>query len=148
MLSTAYANAMTEALWYFKGIREEDVKKIPAKVMNYLKENSNKEYVCNFDYNKPVSEMHLMEETKVLITSICYSYWCEDDIEKNILREILAQNEKEYEVWQREVFNPDNVFNKEQKPVAKDQQLIVKPKENWFSRMLDKIRNLFRKGNR
>lgn len=166
MLSAAYANAMTETLWYFKGIREEDLNKIPDRVMNYLVQNSNKDYVCNFDYNKSFSELNLLEETKILITSICYTYWCEDEIEKASLREILAQNEKDFEILQREIYNPNNIFKEnkdkeketekvnenknangnENKEIVQEQNLVVEPKENWFSKFINKIKNLFKKG--
>ena len=149
MPSLAYANAMTETLWYFKGIRQEDIKKIPEKVMDYLMENSNKEYKCDFDYNLDMSELNLLDETKVLITSICYSYWCEDELEKKQLKEILAQNEKAYDTWQRELYSPDNIFkeNKQEK-VTQDVEvaMIEQPKENAFSRLLKKIKSLFSKG--
>ena len=48
MASTVYSNAMAEVLEYLKGIRQEDVNKIPVNVMNYFKTNANKDYVCKF----------------------------------------------------------------------------------------------------
>ena len=151
MVSAAYANAMAETLWYLRGIRKEDINKIPTSVINYLIIYSNKDYKCNFDYNAPMEDMHLLAETKVLITSICYSYWCDDEIEKAKLREILQKNEKEYETWQRELYDPNKIFEKNNQAKAnidsEDMALVEKPKENLFIKMINRIRKIFGKGN-
>ena len=151
MVSAAYANAMAETLWYLRGIRKEDVNKIPTSVINYLIKYSNKDYKCNFDYNASMEDMHLLDETKVLITSICYSYWCNDEIEKAKLREILQKNEKAYDIWQRELYDPNKIFeknNQSQVDKAKEEQaLAIKQKENLFTKMINRIRRLFGKGN-
>ena len=151
MISAAYANAMAETLWYLRGIRKEDVNKIPTSVINYLIKYSNKDYKCNFDYNASMEDMHLLDETKVLITSICYSYWCDDEIEKAKLREILQKNEKAYDIWQRELYDPNKIFeknNQSQVDKAKEEQaLAIKQKENLFTKMINRIRRLFGKGN-
>ena len=151
MVSAAYANAMAETLWYLRGIRKEDINKIPTSVINYLIKYSNKDYKCNFDYNAPMEDMHLLAETKVLITSICYSYWCDDEIEKAKLREILQKNEKEYETWQRELYDPNKIFEKNNQAKAnidsEDMALVEKPKENLFIKMINRIRKILRKNN-
>lgn len=80
-----YATAMTEVLYYLKGIRQEDVDKIPKKLIKYLKENALKNYECKFDYTKPLTELNLQEETKGLIAMICLNYWCETEEQKKKL---------------------------------------------------------------
>ena len=69
-----YANAMAEVLYYLKGIRDEDLAKIPKKLIDFLEENSNKNYICNFDYTKPLKELNLTDESKGIIAMICYYY--------------------------------------------------------------------------
>ena len=71
-----YAIAMAEVLHYLKGIRQEDIDKIPQKLIEYFKQNSLESYVCKFDYKKPLKELELQEETKGLIAMICFNYWC------------------------------------------------------------------------
>ena len=151
MVSAAYANAMAETLWYLRGIRKEDVNKIPTSVINYLIKYSNKDYKCNFDYNASMEDMHLLDETKVLITSICYSYWCDDEIEKAKLRKNKQKNEKAYEIWQRELYDPNKIFEKNNQSqvnnVEAEQAIAVKPKESLFTKMINRIRRMFGKGN-
>ena len=61
---------MAEVLEYLKGIRQEDIDKIPQKLITFLKENASRNYECKFDHNKPMKEQELLKETKGLITKI------------------------------------------------------------------------------
>ena len=150
MASTVYSNAMAEVLEYLKGIRQEDVNKIPVNVMNYFKTNANKDYVCKFDYNKSLNEMGLLNETRIIIASLCYSYWCEDEYQKQKIREILSQNERNFEIIQRDKYNPEDIFKQIDKTTDEKKEenvsIAIKPKENIFTKLLNKIRKLFKKG--
>ena len=57
MISVQNANAIAEVVYYLKGIRQEDIDKIPKKLLEYLNNNASKEYECNFDFNKPLNEL-------------------------------------------------------------------------------------------
>ena len=51
MVNTRYANAFKEVDYYLKGIREEDIEKIPNKLKEFIKENASESYSVDFDYN-------------------------------------------------------------------------------------------------
>lgn len=110
MVSIKNANAMAEFVYYLKGIRQEDINKIPQKLLQYLKENASKEYKCDFDYNKPLNELNLLEETRGIIGMICYNYWCVDEFQKKKYLDKLSKNEQKYQERLREKYNPDNLF--------------------------------------
>ena len=76
MIGIKEQNAMAEVVWYLKGIKQEDIEKIPEKTIKYLNENASKEYKCNFDYSKPLNELKLLDETRGIIGLLCYKYWC------------------------------------------------------------------------
>lgn len=109
MVSTKYANAMKEVLHYLKGIREEDVNKIPKKIMNFLEENASKEYICDFDYTKPLKDLNITDEAKGIITYICYSYWCETEENKTVLLKKLNENTRIFQQELKEKY-PNDVF--------------------------------------
>ena len=69
-----YKIAMAELLYYLKGIRKEDIAKIPQKLMLFFLENASKDYKCKFDYNKSLKQLELQEVTKGLIAMICLNY--------------------------------------------------------------------------
>ena len=148
MTNTKHADAMAEVLEYLKGIRQEDIDKIPKKVLDYIEENANKDYVCNFSPADQISQMDLLPESKVMIAAICYSYWCENEIEKESLRKIIDKNENLFEQEQKELYNADNLFPKEETKEEKIEEVALAKveKESILQRIIRKIKKLFKRG--
>ena len=149
LISVQYANAMSETLHYLKGIRKEDVDKIPKKFITFLEENASKEYICNFDYNKPLKELNPLDETKGIIGTICLNYWCKTQEQKQEYLKRLNENERKYQEGLREKYNSDNIFkNKEEKITPSQNEPItvetamVEYKESIFKKILNKIKNI------
>lgn len=114
--SIKYSNAMSELLHYLKGIKKEDVNKIPKKLMEYFESNASDDYKCEFDYTKPLNELEkeLQVETRGLIVMICLNYWCETEEQKRILIDKLKENERQYQTELREKYNPDYLLKKKE----------------------------------
>ena len=110
MVNTRYANAFKEVDYYLKGIREEDIEKIPNKLKEFIKVNASEDYLVDFDYNKPLSEITISKEAKGIISIICLNYWCENEEEKREYLGLLNTNEQEYQKILREKYNPENIF--------------------------------------
>lgn len=110
MVNTRYANAFKEVDYYLKGIREEDIEKIPNKLKEFIKVNASEDYLVDFDYNKPLSEITISKEAKGIISIICLNYWCENEEEKREYLGLLNTNEQEYQRILREKYNPENIF--------------------------------------
>ena len=141
-----YANAMAEVLYYLKGIRDEDLAKLPKKLINFLEENANKNYICNFDYTKPLKELKLTDESKGIIAMICYNYWCNTDEDKRRLINSLNQNEKIYQEEMKEKYNPEKIFKEQNKEnVQKSNEIIavVEYKESKLKKLINKLKNFF-----
>ena len=121
MVNGRDANAMAEVIYYLKGIRQEDINKIPKKFLQYLNEHASKEYKCNFDYNKPLKELNLLDETRGIIGMICYNYWCVDEIQKKQYIDKLNINEIKYQEILYEKYNPDSLLkNKNEKIIEEN----------------------------
>ena len=112
MLEEKYRIAMAETLHYLKGISQDDVDKIPKKLMQFLKDNASQDYKCEFDYTKPLNELNLTDEAKGLIAMICLNYWCETDEQKIKFRNHLNANEQVYQEELRKKYNVDDIFKK------------------------------------
>ena len=70
-------DALAEVKHYLKGIKQKDIDKIPRELLEYIDSNSSSDYQCNFDYNAPLKDLDLLEETRGIIGMICYDYWCD-----------------------------------------------------------------------
>lgn len=146
MVSVRTANAMAEVIYYLKGIRQEDINKIPKKLMQYLNENASKEYKCDFDYNKPLKELKLLDETRGIIGMICYNYWCVNEFQKKQYIDKLNTNEIKYQEELRQKYNPDDIFknkreinNEEQ---TEEKSLTIVQEEKWYQKIFKLIKGL------
>ena len=142
-----YAIAMSELLYFLKGFSDEEISKIPKELMNFLEENADKNYKCNFDYNANIEDLQLRDETYGLISMICYNYWCETPEEKKQYLDLLNESEKEYQKHISEKYNLDKLFaNKVSRHDEKTQLAMVKyDKEKWYKKILMFLKRLLHK---
>lgn len=146
MVSIKNANAMAEVIYYLKGIKQEDIDKIPKKFMQYLNENASKEYKCNFDYNKPLKELNLLEETRGIIGMICYNYCCDTENQKEEYLKKLSRNEQKYQQILYEKYNPDNLFKNKVSQIesVENSVAMVEYKETIFKKFISRIKSIFK----
>ena len=147
MINERYKIAISETLHYLKGIRQSDIDKIPNKFMNFLKNNKSENYICNFDYLKPLSELELMEESKGLIAMICLNYWCESDKQKNDFKKHLWENEIKYQEELLKKYNPDDLFKDkgavEVADIQENTALIKHEEVKWYKKLFNTIKKYF-----
>ena len=148
MVSVRNANAMAEVIYYLNGIKQEDIDKIPKKFIQYLNENASKEYKCDFDYNKPLKELNLLDETRGIIGMICYNYWCVTEKQKEQYLKRLSQNEQQYQKKLDEKYNPDNIFENKILDFIENTTNpteITEYKESIFKKLINKLKSIFSK---
>lgn len=151
MVSVKNANAMAEVIYYLKGIRQEDINKIPKKFIQYLNDNASKEYICKFNYNKPLKELNLLDETRGIIGMICYNYWCTNEKQKEQYLKKLNQNEQQYQEILHEKYNLDRLFENHKYESAEEKEFDAKEvsmlqyKESILKKIIIKIKNIFTK---
>ena len=148
MVSVRNANAMAEVIYYLNGIKQEDIDKIPKKFIQYLNKNASKEYKCDFDYNKPLKELNLLDETRGIIGMICYNYWCVTEKQKEQYLKRLSQNEQQYQKILNEKYNPDNIFENKKLDFIENTTTpteITEYKESIFKKLINKIKSIFSK---
>lgn len=152
MINERYRIAMSETLQYLKGIDHEDLNKIPSKFIDFLNENCSKDYVCKFDYTKPLKEIKISNEARGLIAMICLNYWCETDEQKEMFKNHLSQNELKHQETLRKKYNPDNLFKNHQidcnvktQSDMNENTKMIKYEKKWYQKIIDKILNIFRK---
>lgn len=145
MSSTKYSKAIKEVTEYLKGIREEDINKIPEEFLKYLNENQAEDYTPNIDYTKPLKELNLSNETKGIISFICYNYWCENEKDKKALLDKLNENERKFQIELCEKFKEKEIYSKEAEkilPIINDEN---KNKPSIFAIFSNFIKRLKKK---
>ena len=76
-----------------KHISTDDWEKIPDNVLFYIRDNKNKDYIWQYDENKPIEEQNIRPETYFLLIYIMYKYVYTDE-EKRQVASLITENTK------------------------------------------------------
>ena len=123
---------------------DEILKKLPKNLQEFLKENKEKDYKPNIDFNTDNWQDYLLEDTIVLMGLIYRDYIVsKDERQKLLLEEEIEYNEK---------YNPNNIFKNKKniqnqiKEIQPRETAIIEYKEkNFLQKIFDKIKHLFNK---
>ena len=152
-MNVKYKNACTELIALFDFfLSEDDYNKIPKEQIEFIKQNSNKDYKYNIDETKSLEEQELSKEAKAMIISLYKKYFADENENKKI-DEILVLNDrvkKEEDLIsdkeKRKKYRQDDLFQKngrEEKTIQIEKKEMVERKENLFSRVINAILKFF-----
>lgn len=85
------AKVYTEVLDILNHLNLEDYYKIPIRLINFLRRNSDLTYEPNFNYKNGIENLDLSDETRALLAAICIKYLANAE-EKVQIRESLKRN--------------------------------------------------------
>lgn len=144
-ISMSTRQAYSEIDEFLSLLKDEEINKVPKKIRDLFKEEKDKNYKKIIDPNKPIKEQNLKEETLAIIALLNLQYWCEDEKEKERLKEIYAKNEKLYEEVFQVEFDPDKIFKNRIETDNKDieEQQVIPYKESILKKMLNRLKKLF-----
>ena len=124
---------------------------IPKKLLELFNEEKDKNYQPNINPNISLAEQNLQRKTLALLAMLNLNYWCKDENERKELLKMYSENDKKIEAEMRERYNPDNLFKKKEKveqnnDIKQERTELIEYKEkNIFRKILDRIKNFFRK---
>lgn len=128
-------------------LTDEQIEKIPLKLRELFKKEKDPNYKKGINPSEPIKNQDLKEETLALIALLNLKYWCEDDREKERLKKVYSNNEKEYQKMLSEKYNPNEIFRKDEVDIVKSEEvsLTIVEKEKWYRRILNYFRSIFEK---
>ena len=152
MLSVNTRQAYTEIDNFIELLDEYNRNKVPKKLREYFKKEKDNTYTKTINPNIPIKKQSLKEETLALIAMLNLQYWCEDENEKEKLKNIYNENEIRYQEELKEKYNPDNLFKNKIKTnvegIEHEQTDMVQyRKENIFSKIKRLLLKLLNKNN-
>lgn len=103
--------------------------KIPQNFIRMIKENRNKEYITNIDYNKKLIEQDILHDTKVMLGVIYRNYFLENNFEKEKF---------DYNELFKNKTNNQNIKNNTSQNTA-----MIEYKENPIVRFFYKIKKFY-----
>ena len=147
--NVSYIKAYTEVNCLLEYLPQSYIDKLPKKLIELIKKQSDKQYYISIDTNKSLLEQNFSKKTKDLIAVIKYNYWSTDE-ERQQLKKIFYENENKYQKELLEKYNPNDIFKKKESKIDITENIepnlqMVEYKENIFIRLFNKIKNIFRK---
>lgn len=132
----------SEIYCLLKFFPESYIDKLPTKLLNLIKQNSDSKFFIEVDTTKPLEEQNISEETKNTLVVFKYNYWADEAEKRNIIEQ-LNRNENKNQEELREKYNPDNLFKDKETKVETVQNSVamVEYKESIFT----KIKNWFKR---
>lgn len=144
-----YIKAYTEVNCLLEYLPQSYIEKLPKKLIDLIKKQSNEKFNIYIDTNKSLLDQNFSNKTKDLIAVIKYNYWSTDE-ERKQLKNIFYENENKHQEELLEKYNPNDIFKKREQrvkvtnPIDSNTQITLY-KENIFTKFLNKLKNLFRK---
>jgi len=144
MVSVSYSEAAVEVLDILNHTNKEDVEKIPKKFIKFLKDNSNKNYISNIDYTKPIAQMNLKPKTQAILGLIYMKYWATEE-GKYEFKQRIKENEIKYQQELREKYNVDNLFKNSKASKEIVDLPVVIQEETVLQKIINKIKSYIRR---
>lgn len=132
-------------------LSEEELLKIPEEVRKTIKDNKAKGYFWQYDETKPLKEQNVSRDTIAFLSYLNMEYLLNEE-QKEFVQQLHELNEKKIENSIDEKYGVEDLFiiNKTQIEDIKETEQVqdvslVEYKENFFKKVISKIKNFFAK---
>ena len=151
MINTEYREALVEVLEIIDHLEEDEKSKIPSEIVEFYEKNKSKTYIPNINFEEDISKYNIKNKTREILAGIYIDYLCDDEKKKSEYIKKLRNNEYNYEEKKKKSFNQNTIFKNKQTQDLKNEQIqdtksmIKVEKKGWFSKILNKIKKIFKK---
>lgn len=148
-MNNEYSKAYTEVLEIINHFFEDEYKKIPREKIDFFEKNKDKDYNFQINPNADLAEQNISQNANAILVSLFRDYFATDN-QKEILKNLLKQNQEKIEIEKHEKYNPDNIFNNrvntEKLKDSKEELALVEIKDQtWYKKILDFFKSIFKK---
>ena len=140
-----YKMAYTQVLEILKRLPQEEVSKIPTEEIKFLKENCDKTYKYVLSPNARIEECQISRKAYAILVVYFKKYFATEK-QKQKLDIILRNNQIAIDKAKREKYGVDNLFKENKLKQEENKKVEIVPyKENFFKRVLNRIKKMFKK---
>lgn len=141
-----YNKRLVEVDEILKHLSEKDLLKIPEHIRQLIKDNKDKEYLWEYDETKELKDQNLNRDTVAFLSYLNIEYLLNEE-QKKVMEEIHHFNEMKLEEQKKIHYNSSDLFkNREPSAEVKTETVsLIEYKENFFTKLLNKTRKIFRK---
>lgn len=146
-MNNLYAKAYTEVLEIINHFSEDEYKKIPKEKIDFYEKHKDRKYDFKINPNIDLAEQNISRKANAILVSLFRDYFATAK-QKEILKNLLQQNQEKVEKEKYLKYNPDNIFNKSNSNIndSKDKVALVEIKnEVWYRKILNFFKRIFLK---
>ena len=146
-MNNLYAKAYTEVLEIINQFSEDEYKKIPKEKIDFYEKHKDRKYDFKINPNIDLAEQNISRKANAILVSLFRDYFATAK-QKEILKNLLQQNQEKLEKEKYLKYNPDNIFNKSNSNIndSKDKVALVEIKnEVWYRKILNFFKRIFLK---
>ena len=128
-MNNLYAKAYTEVLEIINHFSEDEYKKIPKEKIDFYEKHKDRKYDFKINPNIDLAEQNISRKANAILVSLFRDYFATAK-QKEILKNLLQQNQEKLEKEKYLKYNPDNIFNKSNSNIndSKDKVALVEIK--------------------
>ena len=129
-MNNLYAKAYTEVLEIINHFSEDEYKKIPKEKIDFYENHKDRKYDFKINPNIDLAEQNISRKANAILVSLFRDYFATAK-QKEILKNLLQQNQEKLEKEKYLKYNPDNIFNKSNSNIndSKDKVALVEIKK-------------------
>mgnify|MGYP007094172873 FL=1 len=147
-MNNSYAKAYTEVLEIINHFSEDEYKKIPKEKIDFFEKYKDREYDFKINPNIVLAEQNISRKANAILVSLFRDYFATAK-QKEILKNLLQQNQEKLEKEKYLKYNQDNIFNKSYDNNindSKDEVALVEIKnEVWYRKIVNFFKRIFLK---
>ena len=108
-MNNEYSKAYTEVLEIINHFSEDEYKKIPKEKIDFFEKNKDKDYNFQINPNVDLAEQNISQNANAILVTLFRDYFATDK-QKEVLKNLLQQNQEIIEIEKHEKYNPNNIF--------------------------------------
>ena len=147
-MNNSYAKAYTEVLEIINHFSEDEYKKIPKEKIDFYEKHKDRKYDFKINPNIDLAEQNISRKVNAILVSLFRDYFATAK-QKEILKNLLQQNQEKLEKEKYLKYNPDNIFNKSYDNNIKDSKdevaLVEIKNEVWYRKIVNFFKRIFLK---
>ena len=124
-----------------------NIKKSRKKKIDFYEKHKDRKYDFKINPNIDLAEQNISRKANAILVSLFRDYFATAK-QKEILKNLLQQNQEKLEKEKYLKYNPDNIFNKSNSNIndSKDKVALVEIKnEVWYRKILNFFKRIFLK---
>lgn len=125
-------------------LSKENLEKIPEEIKNLIKENKAKDYVWHYDETKKLKDQNLSRDTIAFLSYLNMEYLLNEE-QKSLMEQIHKYNEQKSEQEKKKKYLDQDLFKEKRTTENKVNKEIIAYKESFITRIIKKIKKLFKK---